>query len=124
LPNPVSTTDIEARWRPLSTQETTNASAFLDDAWAYLTDRLPLLEANLAANTVSEDNVIRVVCAMVLRILKNPNGYDSETVDDYTYRRNSLTASGLLVATSDELADLTPGRKRRSSVRLVVYGDT
>ena len=123
MPNPASLTDVEARWRTLSDQESINASAFLDDAWAYLIDRLPLLEANMTAGTVSSANVVRVVCAMVLRLLKNPNGYDSESIDDYTYRRNAIMAPGLLMATPDELADITPGRKRRSSVRLVIYGD-
>lgn len=121
--NPATVADVEDRWRPLSEQETTNAAAFLVDAWGLLTDRLPTLEANIAAGSVSQQNVIRVVCAMVLRVLKNPDGYDSESVDDWTGRRAALVASGLLQVTPEELADLTPGRTNRSSLRLVVYGD-
>lgn len=123
MPNPATITDIEDRWRPLNAQETTNATAFLGDAWGLLADRLPQLEANLAAGAVSQQNAIRVVCAMVLRVLKNPDGYDSESVDDWTGRRNALVATGLLAATPAELADLTPGRKNPSSVRMVAYGD-
>lgn len=121
--NPATVADVEDRWRPLSEQETTNATAFLVDAWGLLTDRLPTLETNIAAGAVSQQNVIRVVCAMVLRVLKNPDGYDSESVDDWTGRRAALVASGLLQVTPEELADLTPGRTNRSSLRLVVYGD-
>lgn len=123
MSNPAQTTDIEARWRPLTDQETTNAEAFLDDAWSLLLAQRPTLEADLTAGTIAEANVIRVVCAMVLRVLKNPDGFSSETIDDYTYRRDDSLSGGLLYVTSDELADITPGRARNRSIRLVVYGD-
>lgn len=123
MANPATTADIEARWRPLATQETTNADALLTDAWALLLARRPTLEADIAAETVSEANVVRVVVAMVLRVLRNPDGKLEEKIDDYSYRRDSATSTGGLYLTDDELADITPGRRRRSSVRLVVYGD-
>lgn len=123
MANPATVADLEARWRPLTTQETTNAEALLDDAWAILLMRRPNLEADIAAETVSEANVIRVVCAMVLRVLRNPDGKLEEAIDDYRYRRDSSLSGGLLYVSSDELADITPGRGRRKSVRLVIYGD-
>ena len=123
MANPASTTDLESRWRPLTGQEVTNAETFLDDAWAMLLGRRPTLEADIAAGTVTTANVVRVIAAMVLRVMKNPEGYDTETIDDYTYRRNAIISTGALHVTSDELADITPGRKRRSSVRLVIYGE-
>ena len=123
MATPASTTDLEARWRPLVGQEATNAQTFLDDAWAMLLGRRPSLEADLASGAVTEANIVRVLCAMVLRVMKNPDGYDSETIDDYTYRRNAIISTGALHVTSDELADITPGRKRQSSVRLVIYGE-
>jgi hypothetical protein len=123
MPNPASIADLEARWRPLVDQEVTNAVAFLGDAWAELVSRRPSLEADVTAGTVSEDNVIRVVCAMVLRLLKNPDGWDQESIDDWSGRRNALVADGVLRVTADELASVTPGRAIRRSVRLVVYGD-
>src|SRR4051812_30423638 len=123
MTNPASTSDLEARWRPLSAQETTNAEAFLDDAWAMLTSRRQTLEADLTAGTVTAANVIRVLAQMVLRVLKTPGGYDSETIDDYPYRRNAIISSGALHVTPDELADVTPGRRGQRSVRLVAYGD-
>jgi hypothetical protein len=123
VPNPASIADIEARWRPLTEQEAINADVLTDDAWEILLTRRPNLEDDMAALTVSEPNVIRVVCAMVLRVLRNPDGLLEESIDDYRYRRDSVLSAGLLYATDDELADITPGRRRRSSVRLVVYGD-
>lgn len=123
MPNPATISDLESRWRPLSAQETTNAETFLVDAWAELLSRRPNLEADIAAGTISSENVIRVVSAMVLRILKNPGGYDQESIDDWSGRRNALLADGILRVTSEELALLSPGRVIRRSVRLVKYGD-
>lgn len=123
MPNPVSPTDIEDRWRTLSEQETRVAQTFIDDAWALLLTRRPNLEADIAAGTVASTNVVRVVSAMVLRVMRNPEGKEFESIDDYSYRRSAIMASGVLHVTGDELADITPGRRVRRSVRLVVYGD-
>lgn len=123
MPNPTSTSDIAARWRPLTTQETTNADAFLADAWAMLLTRRPTLEADIAAGTVTDANVVRVVSAMVLRLLRNPDGKLSERIDDYSYTRDALVASGALHVTPDELADITPGRQSNRSIRLAIYGE-
>jgi hypothetical protein len=123
MPNPATIADIEARWKPLSDQQVTNASAYLDDAWWMLLGRRPNLETDISEGTVTAGNVIRVVSAMVLRILKNPEGKASEQIDDYKYTRHELIAQGLLSVTSDELADITPGRRRRRSIRLVKDGD-
>jgi hypothetical protein len=123
MANPASAADIEARWRPLTAQQNINATAYLEDAWAMLLGRRPTLDVDMAAGTVSEENVRRVVATMVLRILRNPEGKDSEQIDDYKYTRHELVASGMLHVTSDELADITPGRRRRRSIRLVKDGD-
>jgi len=123
MPNPASTTDIANRWRPLTTSETIVADTLLGDAWAMLTSRRETLEADMTAGTVVEANVVRVLCAMVLRVLKNPDGYDTEAIDDWSGRRNALGADGLLRVTPEELADITPGRRGQRSVRLVAYGE-
>lgn len=123
MPNPATIADIEARWRPLVDNEVTNATAFLGDAWAEILSRRPNLEADITAGTVGTENVIRVVSAMVLRVLRNPEGWDQESIDDWSGRRNALVADGILRITDEELAAITPGRATRRSVRLVVYGD-
>lgn len=121
--NPASIADVEARWRPLSDSEFVNAEAFLGDAWAEVLSRRPNVEADMAAGSISEANVVRVVAAMVLRVLRNPEGYDQESIDDWSGRRSALVADGVLRITPDELAAITPGRSVRRSVRLVTYGD-
>lgn len=124
MPNPTTVADLEARWRPLSTQEAINAQAFLTDAWAHLTGRRPNLEADMTAGTVSNENVVKVVSAMVLRVLKNPDGWEDEAIDDWRGKRHQAISSGELYVTSTELADVTPGRASRKSVRLVAYGES
>ena len=123
MPNPATVSDIEARWRPLTADESITAITLLADAWWILLGRLPSLEENMTAQTVAPENVVRVLSAMVLRVLRNPDGKLEEQIDDYRYRRDSVVSSGTLQVTADELADLTPGRARPKSVRLVAYGD-
>lgn len=123
MPNPTTIADLESRWRPLTEDESVNATALLEDAWVMLLARRPSVEANIAAGTVAGANVRRVVCAIVLRVLRNPEGKLEEAIDDYRYRRDSLISSGVLHVTPDELADITPGRNRNRSTRLVIYGD-
>lgn len=124
MPNPATTDDIEDRFRVLTATERKNAEAYLEDAWWLLTGRLSNLEANMTAGTVKVGNVVRVVTAMVIRVLRNPEGKLEESIDDYRYRRDSLVSSGVLSVSDAELADLTPGAGRRTnSVRLVAYGE-
>jgi hypothetical protein len=123
MANPVTVADIEDRWRPLTAQETTNAEAYLTDAWWLLLGKLPDLETHVADGLVSQGNVTRVVVAMVLRIMKNPDGKLEESIDDYRYRRDSLVSAGELLVTLEELAALTPSGQRHNSVRLIAYGE-
>ena len=126
MQSPASVDDVAARMsRELTLLERDSAAVFLDDAWAMVQIRRPSLVADLDAGTVPTQNATRVLAWMVVRVLKNPEGYDSETIDDWTGRRNALVASGALHVTDDELADLIPRRVKpsRSSIRLVVDGD-
>lgn len=125
MANPATTADVAARWRSLTADEEIVAGTLLDDAWAVLLARRPTLEADITAGTVSEANAVRILAAMVIRVMKNPDGKRSETIDDYSYTRDELVSSGLLYVSADELADLTPnGYKRAKSVRLVAHGES
>lgn len=124
MSNPATTSDIEARfYRPLTERESVIAPQLLDDAWTVLTSRRPTLDADMAAGTVSQANVVRVLVAMVSRVLSNPEGKFLESIDDYSYRRHEVFSSGLLIVTPEELMDVTPGRRRRRSVRLIANGE-
>jgi hypothetical protein len=109
VPNPVEVVDLEHRFRSLTEAETITATALLVDAWAELTapTRVPDLEQRMADGLVSEALARRVVTAMVLRVLRNPEAIARWAVDDASFTRDSAIASGLLYATDDEVALLS-----------------
>lgn len=113
MANPATIADIVSRWRPLSTQESTNAQTFLDDAWVMLLrhfDRLGVdFEVSIAADVELSADVVRVLSTAVLRVMKNPDGLVQESIDDYTYRRDEATSAGLLYFTDTELDGLVSG---------------
>lgn len=125
MPNPVSPFDVAERWRPLSETELALTTVLLDDAWSYLKARVATLEDRVTAGTLDTGIVTAVVAAMVLRVLKNPDGKSEESIDDYRYRRDTAVSAGMLYATSDELALLRPPSTALTggSVRLVAYGE-
>lgn len=123
MTNPASVSDLQARFfRDLTPRELAIAQQWLDDAYEVLLGRRASLEADVVAGTVKESTIVRVVVGMVSRVFSNPDGKLEEHIDDYSYRRDSLVSSGALHLTSDELADITPGRAVRRSVRLTIYG--
>lgn len=64
-----TTSDLEARWRPLTPAERDTADTLLGDAEAQLRSELPDLDARAAADAGVARNVTRVVCAMVRRAM-------------------------------------------------------
>lgn len=109
MPNPATTADLVSRWRPLSTQETTNGQTFLNDAWRMLKRRVTALEANIATDADLSAEAVRVMATAVLRVMKNPDGKRQESIDDYSWQLDQAVSSGLLYFTDREIADLTPG---------------
>lgn len=107
MPNPASTDDLEARWRPLSDQEQTNGTTFLDDAWRMLKRRISTLEAAIDTDEDLEGEVVRVMATAVLRVMKNPDGKRQESIDDYSWMRDQAVSAGLLYFAPEELADLS-----------------
>jgi hypothetical protein len=103
VPNPVLIADLEARFRPLTVAEQAVAQALLDDAWAELLARIPDLEARVADGRVTDGLVVRVVSAMVIRVLRNPEAIRQWSVDDASFTRDNLVSSGLLYASAEEV---------------------
>lgn len=115
--NPVTVADIEARWRPLTPEETTIAETRLTGAWARIKRRLPTIEDRIAAGTLDVDLVVDVVCDVVLRVLKNPDGFRSEQSGDYMYSLERGASSGRLEPLPSEWRMLS-GRGQVTSVSL------
>lgn len=108
MANPVVVADLEARFRPLTAEEQPVAQALLDDAWAILLVNKPNLEAQIAAGDIAPEIVTFVVSAMVLRVLRNPDGVRQWTVDDAMFTRDNTVSTGGLYASADELGLLVP----------------
>jgi hypothetical protein len=72
-----TTSDLEARWRPLTDAEAVIAGTLLADASAQIRSEFPTLDAviagddaaGIAPNVDLARNATRVVCAMVKRAL-------------------------------------------------------
>ena len=109
MTNPATTADLASRWRTLSTQETTNGTTFLADAWGMLKRRIPTIEASIATDAALSAEVVRVLATAVLRVMKNPDGKRQESIDDYSWTRDQALSAGLLYFTDEELDDLFPG---------------
>lgn len=107
MPNPVTPADIEARFRSLTAAEEPIAEALIDDAWSVLLMVIPDLEARIAAGSASPGAVTFVVSAMVLRVLRNPEGIRQWSVDDASFTRDNTISAGGLYASADEVRLLT-----------------
>lgn len=102
MDSPATTTDVAARWRSLTPDEELKASVLLDDAWRLIQLRNSTIEARITATSLDVGLVIMVQCAMVIRVLRNPDGKRQEQIEDYSYQRDD-SASGELFLSPDEL---------------------
>jgi hypothetical protein len=87
-----TTSDLEARWRPLTPAETATAEVLLEDASAQVRSEFPTLDATIAGgagidpNPDLARNATRVVCAMVRRAMDAPEdgGFGVGSVQETT----------------------------------------
>ena len=95
--------DVEARLgRSLDGSESTIVAARLDDAELKLRTRISDLDDKVAASATYEQAVVMVEADMVLRLIRNPEGYTQETDGNYSYMISSAVASGRLDVLDDE----------------------
>jgi len=64
-----TSTDLAARWRPLSTAEQAQATTLLDDASAIVRAEVPTVDAQITAATLDTGLVLAIVCGMVKRAM-------------------------------------------------------
>lgn len=111
--NPATTADLSARsFRTLTTQELSVGGTLLGDAWAMVLTARPSVGARIdaaPADPVFVPVVKQILCAMVLRVLNNPDGKLEESQDDYRYRLDSAVSTGALYISDAELARLSDG---------------
>lgn len=111
--NPASATDLQNRsLRTLTEREASVGATLLDDAFNMIVaakpsvaDRLDALPQDLVFTAL----VRQIVCAMVLRVLNNPDGKLEEQGDDYRYRLDAAVSTGALYVSDAELGRLAEG---------------
>ncbi len=95
--------DVSARLgRELSSDEAEQVSTLLGDAELLIKTRIPDLLARVAAGTIDSAVVIMIEANMVLRVVRNPDGYVQETDGNYSYQVSTAVASGRLSVLDDE----------------------
>ncbi|WP_310889990.1 Gp19/Gp15/Gp42 family protein [Clavibacter capsici] len=93
----VEVADVQNRWRVLDADEARIAPTLIADAQDILevaAEAVGVTEAVVAGTERLQRAYVRVVASMVARVLKNPDGFLTETEDAYTYRRDSAVSSG------------------------------
>jgi hypothetical protein len=109
--SPAQSADIEARWRPLTADETVVAETRLDDAWRLLRRLVPDIESRIGdADTLAD--AVQALSEAVIRVLRNPDGIRRGTVsiDDasrsFEYGAGSTSADALYF-TDEQIAALS-----------------
>ncbi len=101
--------DVQDRFgRALTDSERQQVDAWLDDIEDSIVARIPNLTDLVTAGTITTRTVVKVESAAVIRVLRNPDGKLTERIDDYSWTRDSSTATGSLCLTDEEWAELTP----------------
>ncbi len=91
-----SVEDVQRRFvRPLEDQERVVVAQRLDDAEE-------LIRARVDPASVAPAVLAMVEAEMVLRLIRNPDGYSQETDGNYSYSVSALVASGRLEVLPDE----------------------
>lgn len=99
------TSDVQARLgRPLSEDETSQAAALLDDAEILIKARISDLDDKVTAGDIAEASVVMVESNAVVRLLRNPDGFISESDGDYSYQKSGRLATGALEILEHEWA--------------------
>lgn len=89
--------DVEARFvRPLEADEARVVNTRLEDAELILKSRIPDLDSKIVAGTIDQALVVMIEADMVLRLIRNPDGYTQETDGNYSYTISTQVASGRL----------------------------
>jgi len=86
--------DVAVRWgRELTPEETAAIAVRLEDVERLIRRTIPDLDAQIDAGTIDVEDVVQVESDSVLRLARNPEGYQSETDGDYTYRLSDAAAA-------------------------------
>lgn len=96
---------------PITADAESRVQGLLDAAEAKLLRQRRGLRSWIEDGSVDAELVTWALVSAVLRVLRNPAGYASESVGDLSYRLSTAAATGLLTFTAEELAGCTPASR-------------
>jgi len=100
-----TTDDVSARLgRELDESEVQIVAIRLDDVERLIKARIPDLDGMILDSEIDEGTVVMIEAEAVLRLIRNQDGYSSETDGNYTYSISARVASGHLVSFEQEWA--------------------
>jgi uncharacterized protein YcaQ len=119
MPTIASVTDVQNRWwgHEITEDETPLVEQRLGDVERRIRRRIKDLDDRILAGTTDVEDVKQVEADAVLRLVKNPDGFMSETDGNYTYMLSQDSTSGKLEILPDEWALL--GWTQRRMVTMV-----
>lgn len=88
--------------RTLTTEDTALVERRLAQVERKILRRIPDLAAQIDAGDLDEADVVDIEAEAVLRLVRNPEGYASESDGTYSYQFNRETASGRLEILPEE----------------------
>ncbi|GGU45905.1 Gp19/Gp15/Gp42 family protein [Lentzea flava] len=95
--------DVEDRLgRELDDQEARIVNTRLNDAELLIRSRIPDLDARITSGRLDVMTVRMIEAEAVLRLVRNPSGFASETDGSYSYTLSEQVASGRLEILADE----------------------
>jgi hypothetical protein len=110
-------TDVAVRWaRTPTAEESALIEVRLADVERMILRKIPTLVAKVSAGTILLADLKQVESDAVLRLVRNPDGYLSESDGNYTYMLKSELASGRLEILPEEWEILGVIRSRISFI--------
>jgi len=106
--------DLQARsFRTLTEQELATGATLLDDALSLIVAAVPSVVDRAASDSVFRGLLVQIECAMVLRVVNNPEGVRSRSkgIDDFTESEtiDASRSTGELYLSDAELLRLSGG---------------
>lgn len=110
--------DVIDRWvGPGAPTDADLVQALINDAEAVILAEFPKIQDRITANTLSQGTVVMVVCRMVSRVLRNPEGlsYLQQNTGPFGQGKNYGANAGVDIwLTGDEEELLAPKRKGKA----------
>lgn len=98
-----TTDDVAVRWaRTPSEEESSLIEIRLADVQRIIRKRIPDLDERVFSGDLDVDDVVQVESDAVLRLIRNPEGFVSETDGNYTYQFSHSTKAGMLEILPEE----------------------